>query len=195
MRTLLLVIAASTILPACLPDPVFLFSEKQKERTSSDGFSNEGNEASDLDTNEELPHALSSFVLDGTVIPKDNIEDSHADEYSDEEVSKNYQYFGKNDLSLFCKESKAADELIGYLVVSVESAPTASPDKITESWKQRLSLPCAGRIDLKYWGLTESHTYKFFVEQLALDGKTLKKKLSGSFKTLDPLATTVFEMK
>jgi hypothetical protein len=109
----------------------------------------------------------------------------------EDEINKN---FGADDLSLYCVEETASPKPIGFVKILIERF---APDEALaiESWQRRLDVPCAGKIDFKYYELFEGHSYNVKIEHLKLD-LTSVKTISGSFTVPEGFSDHIpFELK
>ncbi len=196
MRNFFLVFAASSFLPACLPDPASLFYDSSESEAVEDqeyiydeGTLDAGDsDGMDTEPFEEL-NATSSFTFAGQVIAKENVEGGDGDDDKDSGID-----FGAQNLSLYCAESAEASAPLGYVRVSIEAFLPNQSDAVM-SWQRRLEIPCAGNIDFKYWDLFEGHHYNVKIDHLDLENKVIKTDV-GSFSVPEELkAAITFELK
>jgi len=194
MRNFLLLLAASSLLVACLPDPAGIFydSPTTNESVEEEGFyDGESDSTDDFPDqvnnpvpNDQVIDATSSFSFPGQIVAK--VKDDGDD---DETID-----FGRGDLSLYCAESIEADEPIGYIRVLIE-AFLPSQQEAVMSWQQRLNVHCAGQIDFYYGNLSAGHNYSVKIDHLDLENKIIKTNTGNFSVPKDPTKSIPFELK
>ena len=199
MRNLLLVLAASSLLPACLSDPAERLYSRLSDREAAQDEKYDDGDSLDGFTEKpsvlvQEPYATSAFSFDGLLVAKENVQDDEDENEDEGEYEDELNEFGPQNLSLYCVESAMAQEPIGYIRVSIEEFLPSQKDAVM-SWQQRIEVPCAGKIDFEYRELFAGHHYIVKIDHLDLESKIVKTS-TGNFSVPEEHSGPIpFELK